>query len=1118
MCMLYVRLNLCRTGALAALLALGPGVAAAAPPTTTQIVKLITGDRVAVDSAGSTVVHPSAGRQSVSFEVKKVNGHTHVVPSDALPLLRAGKLDPRLFDVTELTASGYHKRAATPVIMTGVTGGTANTYGPAGRSLKSVQGVALRAATDGSFWHDWTATRGTATYSAGGATGTGKLWLDARRKLTVENNIKQIGGDVAHERGFLGDGVKVAVLDSGIDRTHPDLKGQVAEHKNFVEDEEDDRDYVGHGTHVASTIAGTGELSGGKYQGVAPHATLLDAKACGVNGCPESSILAAAEWAAEEGARIINVSLGSTDTPGEDLVEEAVNKLSKEYGVLFVVSAGNDFVFGFTVGSPASAEAALAVGSLNESDLPSDFSNRGLLGDVAVKPEIVAPGEQIVAARSNFMENGPPTEIEGYLTASGTSMAAPHVSGAAALLSQAHPSWKGDRLKAVLMGSAKILDEQSVLEQGAGLVYIPTALDLEVHASPAAVSFGRQSWPHDDDKAIERSIKLHNSSDKDVTLDLKVEARGPAGADAAGLVKLDQKQVKIAAHADAEVSLTADTRKVDVDGLYSAALIATSDRHSLHVPLVIDREVESYDLSFKFVARTEDPSLLVDNSPDVINADPSSGSPWNFVRVEEDGTAKIRLARGKYTVTNIQFAFEDLGEDPPPDANGRSEATTQIYPYLLLDRDTEVVFDARQAKQVKVGAPLEDALETFLALTYSTKNFSTGLLMGGENSALYSGRVGPDGPLEEVSTTLAATWVETEEGLDSKYQINWAKLIPDELITGYKQRTKLEEYAQVDTKFARGGADIEASFFGMAIPSDPEAGFSSSAVGIQAPLPGERTLYYYASDPALAWRAELSQTDFENNVWDSYEETLLDLKAGECTEQLWNQAVFGPAPGTGSGSGFFGPSVQRRLENTLYISPPLLADGAGRIGITTGENSKARLFREGELIEEAEGAYLSAEVGAGDAKYRAEFELDRSSYAELSTKIALSWEFSSAASGTPQDPDQFDSGTPLDVSYIRFLPKLNEQSAAPQDAVFKLPIRVEPQPESEGPAAESLTVDVSYDDGKTWDEVDVSGGGADWTVKLEHPQQSGYVSLRASSIDADDNLVEVTIIRAYRLE
>src|SRR5205823_2207799 len=103
----------------------------------------------------------------------------------------------------------------------------------------------------------------------------------------------------------------------------------------------DSRDLTGHGTHVASTILGTGAAEG-NYRGVAPDAKLISARACRPGGCADSAVLAGMQWTADQGAKIINLSLGGDDTPGEDLLEQAVNRISANQDVLFVIAAGND--------------------------------------------------------------------------------------------------------------------------------------------------------------------------------------------------------------------------------------------------------------------------------------------------------------------------------------------------------------------------------------------------------------------------------------------------------------------------------------------------------------------------------------------------------------------------------------------------------------------------------------------------------------------------------------------------------------------------------------------------------------------------------------------------------
>ncbi|MFI9811903.1 S8 family serine peptidase [Saccharothrix variisporea] len=277
-----------------------------------------------------------------------------------------------------LLEQGYDdaRRSDLPLIVQGV-GARAETLGTTVRHrLDAVDAVAAiqSKATTKALWDARSSVR--------------KIWLDGLRKPTLDVSVPQIGAPAVWEAGHTGKGVKVAVVDTGIDAEHPDLAGKVVDRRDFTGGDRPG-DQIGHGTHVASTIAGTGAKSGGKYKGVAPDAALLDAKVCGEYGCWESGILAGMQWAAESGAKVVDMSLGGVDTEDLDPLEEAVNTLSAKHNTLFVVAAGNSGPGEQTVGSPASADAALAVGAVDEQDRIAPFSSRGpRTGDRAVKPEI----------------------------------------------------------------------------------------------------------------------------------------------------------------------------------------------------------------------------------------------------------------------------------------------------------------------------------------------------------------------------------------------------------------------------------------------------------------------------------------------------------------------------------------------------------------------------------------------------------------------------------------------------------------------------------------------------------------------------------------------------------
>ena len=260
-------------------------------------VTLVTGDRITLygGDPARAAVEPGPGRDDITFSTHRTEDHLYVVPSDVQDQLTSGRLDRRLFDVTGLIEAGYDDKStkAIPVLVT-YTGKAQQRSAVPGatvtRQLPVVNGAAMKVdkAEAGTFLAGVTSARS--------AAGVDKIWLDGKREISLDESVPQIGAPAAWRAGYTGKGVSVAVLDTGIDTSHPDLAGQVAGAKNFTE--ESAEDLVGHGTHVASTIAGTAAASNGKYKGVAPDARLYDGKVCEEFGCTESAILGGMEWAA----------------------------------------------------------------------------------------------------------------------------------------------------------------------------------------------------------------------------------------------------------------------------------------------------------------------------------------------------------------------------------------------------------------------------------------------------------------------------------------------------------------------------------------------------------------------------------------------------------------------------------------------------------------------------------------------------------------------------------------------------------------------------------------------------------------------------------------------------
>lgn len=275
----------------------------------------------------------------------------------------------------------------------------------------------------------------------------------------------------ANTSAFTGRGIRIAVLDTGLDTEHPDFKGRAIVTRSFVNGNElDVHDVQGHGTHTAGTIAGPKVSMIGRRYGVAPDVELHIGKVLNDNGSGrEGDILNGMNWAIDQKCVAISMSLGRPTAEGEqaDPLYEEVGTAALDEGSLIIAAAGNesfrDFNFIAPVGAPANSPSILSVAAIDPKLKVAPFSCGGINpngGEVNVS----GPG---VSVYSSF----PRPQLSKVLQ--GTSMACPHVAGLAALLAESDASLRGRKLWDALVKSSRNLG--NARDYGAGLFPAPDA-------------------------------------------------------------------------------------------------------------------------------------------------------------------------------------------------------------------------------------------------------------------------------------------------------------------------------------------------------------------------------------------------------------------------------------------------------------------------------------------------------------------------------------------------------------------------------------------------------------------------------------------------------------------
>ncbi|MFF1359197.1 S8 family serine peptidase [Streptomyces sp. NPDC058297] len=1085
---------------------IGSGARASGGKQTT--VTLVTGDKVVVttDRPGHSfaAVLPREDGTQPMMQTYQLGKDLYVYPEGVSEAIAEGKVDEQLFNVTGLIRQGYDDAHtdSLPLIATYRSSVDVAKSAPAaprgserGLSLPAVDGVALKAGKDtaATFWRDITDTRSRA------ASPLKKLWLDGKAEATLDRSTAQVHAPQAWAAGYDGKGTKVAVLDTGVDAEHPDLVSRIAASKNFTDSKTTD-DKVGHGTHTASTAGGSGAASGGRKKGVAPGTSLLIGKVLNDQGYGQDSwIIAGMQWAVDQQADVVSMSLGNP-TIGDcaDPMAQATQQLSQNTHTLFVVAAGNAGSATETVSSPGCVPGVLTVGAVDRDDTTAPFSSRGPVAVThTLKPEIAAPGVDISAAAAGGRG------VYAYRTMSGTSMATPHVAGAAAVVRQAHPDWTAQQIKAALVSSARTAGNVAGADQtGGGVLDVFGAVNQKVLSAPA-VQAGSYNWPQDASDRTTVQVPFTNTGKSDVTLSLKVSAvHGNDGSEVrSGIVNPAKDKVQVPAGATAQVPLRIDPTARLTDAQYGAVtgrILATGGDVHISVPLTLYVQPRTLTLRVKAIDRDGKPATG-SSSLDLVSLDTDKGER----RTNSGATDQTYSVRpGDYSLSSFVTTY---------DADNALESASYLAnPQLRITHDTTVVLDARKAHQVSVRTDRPSTV-TNTTLSYArtwddTWEISGSLMADKTVQKFYAdidGRAG-NGTFEFRPTWRASG---SEDGSPYVYNLSFPTRGP--LHRDQVHQPKDSRLAQVTETWHAMGKEADYLDAMFLRPAGGSGAYLPVSPFGTVHVPGTRTAYYTTGDDAWYHGA---MTSFPFAAFMADQERT--YRAGERRTEKWYGGALRPAaPRDADGKLMLAAERQGDLigfQNALWV------DASGdhwSYGGSFGDLGNLVLKRNGERIAESAYPYDVFKVPAEDSAYELTQNLSKIPTSDRnwlrSMDITTTWSFRSRL-----EPDVYSRGLPI-LSPAYDLP-VDGLNTLPAKSGIKVGLSAEGHAGYTPGAITKASLSYSYDGGTTWIQAPTRKKDGKWTAVLDHTGATGkQVMTKAEFTDANGNAVTQTITRAY---
>ncbi len=1076
-------------------LAVGAGVltsvapaspAGVAPPTGSgETVTLVTGDEVTLGApvAGvpTVAVRPADESSGSSFTTLELDGDVYVVPDDVDHLV-PDVLDLELFNVTGLVEMGYTD--ALPLIVRGPRSLAALVE--AERSLPSIGATAMTVPKRD-------VARFAETLAGVRAAGDTKVWLDRVVEATeLDGNLTQVGAPQAWDAGLSGAGVDVAVLDTGVDADHPDLRGKVGAQANFTADESA-ADGHGHGTHVASIIGGSGAAAAGARKGVAFGAQLLSGKVLGTDGRGQASwIIAGMEWATGQGAEVVNLSLGGTATGGDDPLAQAVDALTADTGALFVIAAGNTGSGSSTIETPGIAASALTVGAAGANGRPPYFSSNGpTKGTYRAKPDLTAPGVNITGARAG---GGDP-----YTTMTGTSQATPHVAGAAALLLEQHPDWDWQRVKTVLMTTADPqVPTRMPYAEGAGLLDLADATTATLLLNRGNVDFGYLRYPNGSDP-VSIELTLTNTGTTAQPVRLSDEASNVYNEPAPGdLVTIAPAELTVAPGATERVTVTLTPANAQPARYSGAVTLARDGFEPTNLPLSFYTEPPRHDVRLTVLDRNGQPwaggTVWFGNMQEL---NPRFGGGFTTVRLDENGQGTGRVAPGPVSMV-AKVETPATGDEPSTVAFAGS-------PEVMVDKDISFTIDARDAQRLDPAEVEGEATDvSTVSVHYARRDAVNRGTIGDAIYAtpeeLESGRVflQPTEPVRHGRAVVETRWRLDATGDPRTRRADVYQLVldgptvPDPPVYGLS-RAQARELARLDADY-RSPLGTEDRYV-ETWSANTDLVTANFVTPRELSVP-RRRVELVTARPDVLWRHCV--TGPKGTVARLCDPTTA-YESGSRRSTVWFRA---PAPAV----------IAASHGDSRILLPVALSDGEHPgtvLDAAAAGNQSLRLYRNGvELPRVGVGNYFDSPPEP------ATFRLDHTSSPNpdrlpIGRQTSTSWTFPSQAGATPR------------LLTVDYQPNTDALGRLPAWRPLTLGVRVV----SNAGSADAVRIEpgtarfrVSTDQGKHWYEAIVwpkYDGTYSAIVPGLAPRPGQSVSVRANATAAAGRTIDQTIIDAY---